>query len=68
MKIYSSGFFFSQRLEKFVNKRKECFGTIADRHQYLLRHKFKNLMEEYRFHDCDIKIDHRKEELQIIVN
>jgi hypothetical protein len=41
---------------------------MADQHQYLLRHKFKNLMEKHQFDDCDIKIDHKKEELEIIVS
>jgi hypothetical protein len=57
-----------QHLDSFVNKRKERFGRIADQHQYLLRHKFKNLMEKHQFNDCDIKIDHKNEELQIIVS
>lgn len=62
-------FFYSfQSLEKFVNKRKERFGQIADQHQYLLRHKFRDLMEKYQFDDCDIKIDHKKEDLEIIVS
>jgi hypothetical protein len=57
-----------QLLDIFVNKRKERFGRIADQHQYLLRHKFKNLMGKHHFDDCDIKIDHKKEELEIIVS
>jgi hypothetical protein len=60
--------FFLKRFDKFVNKRKECFGRIADQHQYLLRSKFKDLMEKHHFDDCDIKIDHKKEELEIIVS
>jgi hypothetical protein len=59
---------FLQRLDTFVNKRKQCFGRIADQHQYLLKIKFKNLMEKHHFDDCDIKIDHNKEELEIIVS
>lgn len=57
-----------QRLEKFVHKRRQRFGEIADRHLYLLRHNFTNLMGNYQFEDCDIQIDHRKEELEIIVS
>ncbi len=60
--------FFFKHLDTFVNKRKERFGRIADQHQYLLRHKFKNLMEKHHFDDCDIKIDHKKEELEVIVS
>ncbi|CAF4124706.1 unnamed protein product [Rotaria sp. Silwood2] len=66
-KVYEQCYRQVQNLEKFVNKRKERFGQIADRHQYLLRHKFKDLMEKYRFDDCDIKIDHKKEQLEIII-
>lgn len=58
---------FSKRLETFVNKRKERFGQIADQHRYLLRHKFRDLMSKHNFDDCDIEIDHKKEELNIIV-
>ena len=60
--------FFSKNLEKFVNKRKLRFSQIADEHQYLLRHKFRELMSKHKFDDCDIKIDHKKEELDIIVS
>ncbi|CAF1454444.1 unnamed protein product [Adineta steineri] len=56
-----------KHLDSFVNKRKESFGRIADQHQYLLRHNFKNLMEKHHFDDCDIKINHKKEELEIII-
>ncbi|UJR23176.1 hypothetical protein I4U23_026195 [Adineta vaga] len=56
-----------KHLETFVNKRKERFGRIADQHQYLLRHKFKDLMQKHHFDDCDIKIDHKREELEIII-
>ncbi|CAF0962841.1 unnamed protein product [Rotaria sordida] len=66
-KIYERCYRQVQNLEKFVNKRKERFGQIADQQQYLLRHKFKDLMKKYRFDDCDIKIDHKKEELEIII-
>ncbi|CAF3465727.1 unnamed protein product [Rotaria socialis] len=66
-RLYERCFRQVQSLEKFVNKRKERFGQIADEHQYLLRHKFKDLMEKYRFDDCDIKIDHKKEELEISI-
>ncbi|CAF4928884.1 unnamed protein product, partial [Rotaria sp. Silwood1] len=66
-KVYERCYRQVQNLEKFVNKRKERFGQIADRHQYLLRHKFTDLMKKYRFDDCDIKIDHKKEELEIII-
>jgi len=55
-------------LQTFVNKRKERFGQIADQHRYLLRHKFRNLMAKHKFDDCDIEIDHKNEELKIIVN
>lgn len=54
-----------QRLENFIDKRKERFGIIADQHQYLLRHKFKSLMEKHHFDDCQIRIDHKNEELEI---
>ena len=57
-----------QYLDAFVGKRKERFGVIADQHQYLLRMKFKSLMERHRFDECDIRIDHRREELDIIVS
>ncbi|CAM4835074.1 unnamed protein product [Rotaria magnacalcarata] len=66
-KVYERCFRQVQSLEKFVNKRKERFGQITDEHQYLLRHKFKDLMEKYRFDDCDIKINHKKEELEISI-
>jgi hypothetical protein len=51
-----------------VYKRKERFGQIAAEHEYLLRHKFKDLMEKHQFNDCDIKIDLKNEELEIIVS
>ena len=51
-----------------MHKRRQRFGEIADRHLYLLRHNFTNLMGKYHFEDCDIQIDHRKEELEIIVS
>jgi hypothetical protein len=54
-------------LKQFITKRQEGFLTIADQHQYFLRIKFQNLMKKYHFDDSDIKIDHRKEELEIIV-
>lgn len=57
-----------QHLQNFIEKRKERFGIIADQHQYLLRHKFKSLMEKHRFEDCQIRIDHKKEELEIQVS
>ncbi len=54
-------------MKQFITKRQEGFLTIADQHQYFLRIKFQNLMKKYHFDDSDIKIDHRKEELEIIV-
>ncbi|CAF1460702.1 unnamed protein product [Adineta ricciae] len=57
-----------KHLETFVNKRKERFGRIADQHQFLLRRKFEDLMQKHHFNDCDIKIDHKREELEIIIN
>ncbi len=54
-------------LKQFINKRQDGFLTIADQHQYFLRIKFQNLMKKYHFDDSDIKIDHKKGELQIIV-
>ena len=60
-------FFLLKHLKQFINKRQESFHTIADRHQYYLRTKFQKLMEKYNFDDTDINIDHKKEELEIIV-
>ncbi|CAF1187029.1 unnamed protein product [Adineta steineri] len=56
-----------EHLKQFINKRQESFHTIADRHQYYLRTKFQKLMEKYNFDDTNINIDHKKEELEIIV-
>lgn len=56
-----------KHLKQFIDKRQEGFHVIADRHQYFLLNKFKNLMEKYDFDDSNIKIDHKKEELDIIV-
>ncbi|CAF3357287.1 unnamed protein product [Rotaria socialis] len=54
-------------LKQFINKRQEGFLTIAEQHQYYLRIKFQNLMKTYYFDDCDIKIDHKKEQLELII-
>ena len=50
-----------------MRKREERFDVIASQHEYLLRHKFKHFMEKHQFNDSEIKIDHKKEELHIIV-
>ncbi|UJR25752.1 hypothetical protein I4U23_007101 [Adineta vaga] len=54
-------------LKQFIQKRQDSFLTIADRHEYFLRNKFQKLMDKHDFDDCDIKIDHKKEELEITV-
>lgn len=54
-------------LREFVNKRQDNFLAIANRHEYYLQSQFQRLMEKYGFDDCDIKIDHKREELEILV-
>ncbi|CAF1259296.1 unnamed protein product [Rotaria sordida] len=54
-------------LKQFVNKRQEGFLTIAEQHQYYLRVKFQNLMKKYQFDESDILIDHKKEQLELII-
>jgi hypothetical protein len=59
---------FLQHFDAFVNKRKKNFGTIAGAHEYLLKHKFASLMKKHNFDDSTIEINHKKEELEIIVS
>ncbi|CAF2313373.1 unnamed protein product [Rotaria sp. Silwood2] len=54
-------------LKQFINKRQEGFLTIAEQHQYYLRVKFQNLMKKYHFDESDIQIDHKKEQLELII-
>ncbi|CAF3335461.1 unnamed protein product [Rotaria sp. Silwood1] len=54
-------------LKQFINKRQEGFLTIAEQHQYYLRVKFQNLMKKYQFDESDIQIDHKKEQLELII-
>ncbi|CAF1468971.1 unnamed protein product [Adineta ricciae] len=54
-------------LRQFVTKRQDNFLAIANRHEYYLQSQFQRLMEKYGFDDCGIKIDHKKEELEILI-
>jgi chromosome segregation ATPase len=55
-------------LRQFIIKRKDAFNTISDQHLFFLCRKFQNLMKKYHFDDSDIQIDHKKEELEIIIS
>ena len=57
-------FYLFQHLDTFVNKRKERFGQIADEHQFLLRHKFRELMENIDLMIVILKLIIKKKNLK----